>query len=316
MAGFFAGLILAIIAGFATQRGTICAVAAVDQALTRGDGRRFLALLEAGVWAVLVLIVARAAGVDRLATMSGYEIGLASALGGAVFGVGAVLNGACAFGSAAKLGQGDLAFIGTAVGIYFGALGAHVALDGPEVADTAGPIVAAPLAAIMAVALGFMALQTVRSVRSGGLTRPIRTLLAPRWAPSLAVAAIGAANGLMALVIAAWPFSTLLTELAVTGHAGGAVLKVALALALVGGAALGALTSGRFRLRLPRLGYAAEKLGAGGLMGVGAYLVPGGNDALVLFGVPLLQPHALAAFVTMTAAIAAATMLTRALRRA
>ncbi len=309
------GLALAVVAGFATQRGTICAVAAVDQAIVRGDGRRFVALIEAGLWAIFVLTVARWAGVDRLSAMTGHAVSLSVALGGAVFGLGAVLNGACAFGSAAKLGQGDLAFVGTAVGLYLGALGAHFVMEGPVAISNAGPIAAAPLAAAVPIAVLFVALQIFRVTKGGKIRRSLASLTARRWSPSLAVAAIGASNGLMALVIAAWPFSTLLTELAVAGHAGGAPLKVALALALVGGATLGSVTSGRFRLRWPGLGYAAEKLGAGALMGVGAYLVPGGNDALVLFGVPLLHPHALVAFGTMTAAITVAVLATRGLRR-
>jgi hypothetical protein len=35
------------------------------------------------------------------------------------------------------------------------------------------------------------------------------------------------------------------------------------------------------------------------LMGLGVALTPGGNDALVLYGIPSLSPHALPAFLAM-----------------
>jgi uncharacterized protein len=39
-------------------------------------------------------------------------------------------------------------------------------------------------------------------------------------------------------------------------------------------------------------------------MGLGVGLTPGGNDALVLYGIPSLSPHALPAFLAMVAGVA------------
>jgi hypothetical protein len=47
-----------------------------------------------------------------------------------------------------------------------------------------------------------------------------------------------------------------------------------------------------------------RNLVGGLLMGLGLALTPGGNDALVLYGIPSLSPHALPAFLTMTLGIA------------
>jgi hypothetical protein len=49
----------------------------------------------------------------------------------------------------------------------------------------------------------------------------------------------------------------------------------------------------------------------GVLMGIGVALAPGGNDALVLYGIPSLSPHALPAFLAMAAGIAAALLVMR-----
>jgi toxin CptA len=53
---------------------------------------------------------------------------------------------------------------------------------------------------------------------------------------------------------------------------------------------------------------------AGGvLMGWGSLLIPGGNDGLVLVGMPLLRPYAWVAFVAMCVTIGAAQWVQQAL---
>ena len=90
-----------------------------------------------------------------------------------------------------------------------------------------------------------------------------------------------------------------------------AAARAVLALALVFGAGAGALSAGRFKWRAPGLHAAASCFFGGVLMGAGGALIPGGNDALVLLGMPLLQLSAFAAYAAMTAMIAAGFWLRR-----
>ena len=48
-------------------------------------------------------------------------------------------------------------------------------------------------------------------------------------------------------------------------------------------------------------------------MGLGAAMIPGGNDALILYGIPFLSPHAAPAFLAMLVGIAVSLMGLRAL---
>jgi toxin CptA len=67
----------------------------------------------------------------------------------------------------------------------------------------------------------------------------------------------------------------------------------------------GAMVGGRQAQAPPaRLRQALDCAGGGALMGFGASLIPGGNDNLILVGLPGLQPHALAAIAMMSLAIA------------
>jgi hypothetical protein len=61
----------------------------------------------------------------------------------------------------------------------------------------------------------------------------------------------------------------------------------------------------------PRLSWLRNIVG-GMLMGIATAMLPGGNDALVLYGIPGFSPHALPAFAAMAIGIAAALLLLRA----
>ncbi len=50
-------------------------------------------------------------------------------------------------------------------------------------------------------------------------------------------------------------------------------------------------------------------------MGLGAAMIPGGNDVLILHGIPFLSPHAVPAFLAMLVGIAVSLMGMRALGR-
>jgi hypothetical protein len=54
-----------------------------------------------------------------------------------------------------------------------------------------------------------------------------------------------------------------------------------------------------------------KNIGGGILMGSGAAIVPGGNDALLLYGIPSLSPHAIPAYLAMTMGIALALQMMR-----
>ena len=76
-----------------------------------------------------------------------------------------------------------------------------------------------------------------------------------------------------------------------------------------------ALLRRSFRIRRVRLAAALRHGLAGVAMGAGAALVPGGNDGLILFGLPALSPHALPAWAGICLGIACSLILMRAFGR-
>lgn len=296
---------LAAGAGFAAQRGSICAVAAVLDLVKRRDARRYLALLEAALWSLattsaLSLFAGRDAGFN-------YPAGWLAAAGGALFGAGAAINGACAFGSAARLARGELEFLFMPAGMLTGAFLAAQALSPPAPTPAASP--SSPLlAGFLVFFVGwrfFGAMDRIRTFRA------LRAALgARRWRPSAAMAMVGVLSAILMAVYAPWPYSTLLVELGAGGAAQGGE-RALVALFFIAGAAFAARLAGDFRISRPRFGDVLQKFAGGALMGAGAYLVPGGNDALVLRALPNLLAHGVVAYAAMTATIAAIILIGR-----
>jgi hypothetical protein len=90
---------------------------------------------------------------------------------------------------------------------------------------------------------------------------------------------------------------------------GPTVIQLGLFIAVLAGMVFSAWQRGIRRVTLgPRRLWLA-RLAGGTLMGIGAAVAPGGNDALLLYGIPMFSPHALPAFVAMLVAIAVALLL-------
>jgi toxin CptA len=170
------------------------------------------------------------------------------------------------------------------------------------------------LAAPTWVAALFVAFAAARLV--GAVHRARREgqrLLERVWSPHAATTVIGITFLVMLLLAGAWAYTDVLTELA-RGMAGNLLARSLLLLALLAGAALGGWSAGRFASRRLIDPASWARCFAGGvLMGWGSLLIPGGNDGLILVGMPLLWPYAWIAFASMCAAIAAAQLAQRAL---
>jgi toxin CptA len=297
--------------GFAIQRGATCTVAAVDEVISKRKGKRLAALVEASAWVAGGLLVVQTLG--QLPKMPpGYAVGLATFGGGALLGLGAYVNRACVFGAIARFGSGEWAYVLTPLGFYVGCIsvGSVFAPMMPQRLAHDSPVLQAPAwAAALFVALAMARLfWSWRSARHSG-----QRLLASVWSPHAATTVIGITFLVMLLAVGAWAYTDVLSELARDMMAANLWPRSLLLLALLAGAALGGWTAGRFRSRGFDAGQVLRCFAGGVLMGWGSLLIPGGNDGLILVGMPLLWPYAWLAFASMCAAIAAAQLLQRSL---
>lgn len=296
--------------GFAIQRGGTCTVAAVDEIVSgRGFGR-MAAMVEAALWVAGGLLLLHAT--MHLGTVpAGYAVGAFTVVGGALLGLGAFVNRACVFGAIARLGSGEWAYLATPVGFYLGCLsvGALFAPAAPARSDGVVPLLQA--SGVLGIAfVAFAAWRIVRGARRVAHAGPIARRATEAWTPRAATVVIGLAFLVTLWLGGAWAYTDLLADLAM-GRRDDTVVRVGLAFALFVGAVAGGFSAGRPMRRWPTAAQVARCLAGGLLMGWGSLLIPGGNDGLLLVGLPLLRPYAWVAFATMCLAIAAALRLQR-----
>ncbi|MDH3693117.1 MAG: YeeE/YedE family protein, partial [Gammaproteobacteria bacterium] len=120
------------------------------------------------------------------------------------------------------------------------------------------------------------------------------------------MAIIGCAGAILGHFLQPWPWMNALTALPDVRK-----LTVVGLLFLIGGAMVSAIANGQFRVTAPTISDVGKRVVGGALMGMGTVLVPGGNDALILYGVPHGDMLAVFAYLTMLLAIAGTLLLTR-----
>jgi uncharacterized membrane protein YedE/YeeE len=289
-------LACAALMGLAIQRGATCTVAAVEELMDRRRPVRLLAMAEASLWVGGSLLALHELG--RLMHLpAGYALTRWTLAGAAVLGLGAWLNRACVFGAIARLGSGEWAYVATPLGFYVGCLsvGSVFAPPVPQALAEAPAVLGWPpalawLAAALVAARMLMVLRWRRGVP---------------WSAHAATAVIGLSFLALLMLAGAWTYTDVLADLA-HGMWQSVAVRVLLAAALLLGSLAGGMAAGKWQATLPSLTSVLRCFAGGLLMGWGSLLIPGGNDGLVLLGMPLFWPYAWVSVATMCAAIAAA----------
>ena len=285
-------LLLTLLLGAALSRVSLCAVAAVQQCVSQREPTALLRLLLATSAAGMGLLACGGWSPMRMSLPGTLPITLPLIDGALLLGAGALLNGACYLGSVLYLGNGNLNFLFTLLGLGAGARIAavwlsaqlpamHVSMAISDSFRWAGFGLFAVLAALS------LALRATR--RSAG------------W-PLLA----GAVAGLVYARRPGWTYSQVVDSVASADWRGASWLANLAALSLFAGAIISSCWSGRWHRQNPRPARALRCLAGGLLMGVGAKLIPGGSDMLLLWAIPGLTLYGAVAYLVMLATLALA----------
>ena len=278
--------VLGFVLGFALNQGSICTVIATRELVSEKRPARFIALVECAVWAALVYAILKTSPMMQQGwSPPGYLVPAAI-----LFGLGTYLNGACVFGAVGHFGNGEIdfgfAFLGIFAVVYLESL-FELVPDQPPISASlpVGPaLLALALLAILALRLGvslrsesnFMRLTL--SMGAIGITFTILAVFAPGFSITASVGSI------------------------VSIPVAGAVISVC----MFGGSLVSArFMKRRFTLKWPTIKTMVRRTLAGMVMGVGALLIPGGNDTLLMIGFPMGAWQAALAYVLFVATLAA-----------
>jgi Sulphur transport len=314
----------ALLMGVAIQRGSTCLVAGVQEWVEQRDPRRLLALGEGAAWCGALLALASFVADGSFSgahVVTGWTL-----LGGMLLGFGAWVNGACVFGSVAAIGAGDCSYLAFPVGLALGTAVVQQAslLFGSAAAGIVSPLaIAAPvpfsqLVPFWLVVAGGLLLagawRRYRRQRSARHEAPSAEIEPGEWPARAGVILACVASATMALVFGRWVYSDAIASW-VRGEIALADARFLLFPTLLLGALAGGWSRGKCRFRPPQPSVVWRCLLGGGLMAIGAQLVPGANDGMLLFGLPTLAPEALVGMVAMVVTVAVLMVGMRRLRR-
>jgi uncharacterized membrane protein YedE/YeeE len=320
------GLICALLIGFAAHRASLCNVRAVSEIITAGSTLMLWSLVQAVLWmAALTGVLVLGLGVAPHAAVARTPIGWALA-GGWLFGVGAAINGGCSLSTLHRLADGELSMLATLFGFAVGvSTWLAVQLTGwpAGLSPVPSPWLRWPdlapwvLTLLLAWVLSRLRWFWQLSRRCGKASLRER-LLAPAYHLSVSAAVMGLAGGLLYATQGAWSYTNFF-RIEVVHRLGNAEAPTVWHGILVGGLLVGmvgsALQRGPLVWRAPDRQIAwVQHAGGGALMGAGTAMVPGGNDALLLSGLPALTSAAAGAYALMLIGITSVLLVKRVVR--
>ena len=297
--------ILAALLGFSLARANSCTFAAVIRLVDGGRSDWLIGLGIAGSVAGAMLAVLTIWRPELYALPARPVLTWGPFLGGAIMGLGAVANRGCMLGSVSALGRGNLNYLLTLLGLALSLTFSRSIYDLPmqgEGADIAGFVDAPGWPLFVA---GFAALIL------WGLFRLVREK--SRAMPYVFLTGIfGAA------LFATNPYWSYLAALDRTVKGDLFVMTLTADIAAVT-LFLGATLSAWLRERLDLKGFRTKEavgcLIGGFTMGLGAQMIPGGNDTLLLWTIPGLATYGLVGYLMMIVTIALVLVVRKRLRK-
>lgn len=299
--------------GFVTHRASLCAVRAVMEMMTSGSAYMLASFGKAVLWVVTIsgsLIVLLSIDPQPVYQRLPFWAAL---LGGALFGVGAAINGGCSFSTLQRLADGELGMLVSLAGMFLG-----FAVTSHGLNELATSIALQPIEtewpwqhswgkALLGALWLWAIWELLRLWRAHPSEKALLDrLLADRYRLSSAAAVLGIGGGILYAVQGAWTYTNFLRGEAASwvSTAPPPSAQAPLLLALIFGMLFSSWQRGTIRPRLPNLRDLPYNLTGGLLMGMGGTLVPGGNDTLLLAAMPSFSGRACAIFIALLAGVA------------
>jgi len=296
----------ALIVGYSINQGGTCGVASARALIEHGRIDGFAGFAVATGAAGLVCLPA-VWGIGMGAHASGNAIVTPALCGGAILlGLGAALNDACLLGSLWRLGNGELRFLGLPAGLAVGFSLATLIPGGVRPALLPNPLVTPNIE-------GFAVIASSGAIFFGAqaLLRRLPRRETNSWPLGVAMSVLGVTGALLYVLQPGWSYAdTIRREVApltamMMGGSGGVIA----ALLTLAGACASAIRLGVFRPSRPSAHGLSRSFGGGVLIAVGALMIPGGNDTLLLASVPAGSASGALAYTIMTLVILACVAL-------
>ncbi len=322
MLALIVSCILAGILGFAAHRASVCTVRAVAELTHSRTGYMLASIGKSAIWVFAITIPVFLLMPQTSTGITGWQLTFTAIVGGLLFGIGSGINGACAYATMARMVDGEVGMMITIGGFVLGVI-IFILLVGSSAVQRPQPApgLVPQMLWLAPVIGGFLLLWAAYELVRLWRTRPEGStlgslILAPQYRLSTAALLIGLSSGTIFLVFGSAGYTTTLQQV-IEGYFGTRPPPAYGRWIVLGAVIFGMLASTwqrkSFRIDWrPRWSWLRNITG-GILMGLGTALLPGGNDALVLYGIPSLSPHALPAYAALILGIFVALLTMRAI---
>jgi uncharacterized protein len=312
-------LFSAALLGFSAHRASLCSVKAVAEILTTHHAHMLVSFVKAMLWVVAIALPLSWAMSEQKIHVDAWALGLPALLGGAMFGAGATINGGCAFYTLSRLSSGQFAYLFTLIGFmmgcalqirYFNGFVSHPAVPLLVLFDR--PRIGSLL--LLVVIWGLLLWELIRLWCTAPAGNWRNRIFASRYRLSSAAILLGVTNALLLVLWGNWSYTTTLHQGVLTyTQLGMEPMRIQLGLfaAILTGMVFSAWESGGMSFSVGKISDWVTRLFGGILMGMGAAILPGGNDELLLSAMPMLSPHAFPAFAAMLTTIAVMLMISK-----
>lgn len=293
-------LVLALILGFMLHRSGLCMVRTVAEILTSRRAYMLAGILKSVLSALSVFMAWSLFTDDRTLFGTNYGLTCWPLLGGFLFGLGAGINGGCAFSTLSQLVNGRIWMLTTLAGFSLGIAGMSFTFANSVSFQVLPPLLNKIPERIRIIILILLVLLFILEIfrlwrsRPKSLT-PRERLLSRNYRQSTYSLIIGICGGLLCIFQGNWTYTSMLKkniQEATFSSDKVIILNLYLFFAVFVGMVLSVLLKGGIQLQLKPTKRILEYLIGGTLMGIGAVLIPGGNDTLILKSIPGLSLHA------------------------
>ena len=299
---YFLAIVLSFLMGYAIQQGSTCTVAAINEYLDKGTINRFKSLLETAMWVFVGELFLFRMGWANI-ELPIWQVSAISILGAVLQGLGAYINGACAVGTIARIGNAEWDYLITIVGFFCGALllpSLHLEYLHPSaIGHTSIPQVADWVLVLLACLIVFRVWKFIQK----GIH------------PYLLTVVVGVFFLALLVIDHAWSYTDLLVDLANVKNAP-YWPRIILFITFLLGAIWGGSSHRLNTLKKVITNHHMLRRFIGGVaIGFATGLLPGSHDSLVLLYMPMLLLNAWLGFVVLVTTIFAARLLEKTLRK-
>lgn len=308
-------LLLALLMGFVADRTNLCTVSAVAEIMVKRRASVLLNITKIVLWVFCVTTLINFFFGTTPINQDRFTLGWMSIGGGLIFGAGSALNGGCSLQTITRLGRGNLGTIFSLLGMPLGAaLAKALLIEYPRIIpsrDAGSLILPSDLQLTLVGASCLLILWELARLMRGFQPSQWRArLLAPNYQPASSAALLGIANGTLFSLVGTWMFTYTLIQSLTNAFYPDSVLYRPLPVQLwwilgayLVGIIVSAIQSRHALLQATPKPTWIRYFFGGALMGLGAALVPGGNDMLLFNGIPGLSLHAIPAYLAMLVGI-------------